>query len=98
MGFSTQYGQLRGEGVNALGNPTQDGDMSAYSLHMVNKWNNFTLATQGTYYDYDVQQAGVPNQGEILMGAFAFPTAVAQKAFIPAVSLSYYLETPRLAG
>lgn len=96
LGFSTQYGQLRGEGVNALGNPTQDGDMSAYSLHMVNKWNNFTLATQGTYYDYDVQQAGVPNQGEILMGAFAFPTAVAQKAFIPAVSLSYYLETPSI--
>ena len=96
VGFSAQFGQLEGKGLNAAGRPTQDGDMSAYSLHMINKWNNFTLASQGTYYDYKVDQAGVGNRGEILMGAFAFPTAVAAEAFIPAVSLSYYYETPSI--
>lgn len=96
VGFSAQFGQLQGKGVNAAGRPTQDGDMSAYSLHMINKWNNFTLASQGTYYDYKVDQAGVGNRGEILMGAFAFPTAVAAEAFIPAVSLSYYHATPSI--
>lgn len=96
LGFSLQYGQLKGKGVNAANNPTEDGDMNAVSVHMVNKWGNYTLATQATHYDYKVDQIAGLQRGEILAGAFSFPTAIATKATIPAVSLSYYYATPSI--
>lgn len=94
LGFSIQAGQLEGKGVNAAGNATRDGNMKALSVHMVNKWNNYTLATQATRYDYDVDTIAGLQNGEILAGAFSFPTAIPTKATIPAVSLSYYYATP----
>ncbi len=51
LGFSLEYGQLDSQG------PQDDGSLSAASVHMINKWDNFTLASQLTYYSYDVDAA-----------------------------------------
>ena len=91
LGFSLQYGQLDSQG------PQDDGDMFAGSLHMINKWNNFTLASQLTYYNIDVDAAQPLGTDTLVQyGAFDFPNTVATEAWIPAVSLSYYLATPSL--
>jgi len=91
VGASLEYGELKSEG------PQDDGSHWAASLHMVNKWNNFTLATQLTRYEYDVdanQPLGTDDL--VLFGAFDFPNTVAAKAWIPAISLSYNLATPSI--
>jgi hypothetical protein len=89
LGFSLQYGQLESKG------PQDDGDHYAVSVHMVNKWNNFTLASQLTRYEYDVdttQPLGTDQR--VQFGAYDFPSTAAAEAWIPAVSLSYYYATP----
>ncbi|MEJ2575643.1 MAG: hypothetical protein P8106_02880 [Gammaproteobacteria bacterium] len=92
LGFSAQYGQLKSKG------PEDDGDNYAASVHMVNKWNNFTLASQLTYYEYDVDATPLTGSDDlVLMGAFDFAWPVAAEAWIPAVSLSYYKPTPGIA-
>jgi hypothetical protein len=58
---------------------------------------NVKLAAQATYYVYDVYDSQPLGTYKLVQfGAFDFPTLVAAEAFIPAVSLSYYLETPGL--
>ncbi|MGM0552394.1 MAG: hypothetical protein ACQETK_01075 [Pseudomonadota bacterium] len=88
VGFSMQYGELKSKG------PQDDGDMMAVSGHMTNQWGNWTLASQLTYYDTDVD-ADQPLGTDTLVqyGAYDFPNTVAAEAWIPAVSLSYYHET-----
>ncbi len=88
LGFSLQYGELKSRG------PQDDGDMVAVSGHMTNQWGNWTLASQLTYYDIDVD-ADQPLGTDTLVqyGAYDFPNTVAAEAWIPAVSLSYYHET-----
>lgn len=89
VGFSLQYGQLESEG------PQDDGDHYAASVHMVNRWNNFTLASQVTRYKFDVDDMQPLGTDELVQfGAFDFPNTVAAEGWIPAVSLSYYHETP----
>lgn len=93
VGFSLQYGELKSNGVQ------DDGDHYAASLHMINKWNNFTLATQLTKYKFDIDTyspatTGAPTDKLIQFGAFDFPNVVATEGWIPAVSLSYYHATP----
>lgn len=96
VGFSLQYGQLESDG------PQDDGDHYAASVHMINKWQNFTLATQLTRYKFDIDPytpaspttVATPTNDLIQFGAFDFPSLVASEGWIPAVSLSYYLETP----
>lgn len=92
LGASLQYGQLESNGSQ------DDGDHFAGSLHSVSKWNSWTLASQLTYYNYDVDDAQ-PNGTDDLVqfGAYDFPTLVASEAVIPAVSLSYYYETADIA-
>ena len=95
IGFSLQYGQLESNGAQ------DDGEHYAASVHMVNKWNNFTLATQLTRYEYDFDAytpstattIATPTDKVIQFGAYDFPSLAASKAWIPAVSLSYYQET-----
>ncbi|MCF8037457.1 MAG: hypothetical protein K9K62_11335 [Desulfobacteraceae bacterium] len=91
LGASLQYGLLESNG------PQDDGDHMAGSLHAVNQLGNWKLAAQLTYYEYDVE-SGQPLGTEELVqfGAYDFPTLVAAEAMIPAVSLSYYLETPQV--
>ena len=91
VGFSLQYGELESKGSQ------DDGDHYAASMHMVNKWNNFTLATQLTRYNFDVdamQPLGTDKR--VQFGAFDFPSTAAAEAWIPAISLSYYNETPSI--
>ena len=88
LGMSLQYGELDSQGAQ------DDGDRYAASAHMVNKWNNFTLATQLTYYHFDVDSAQSLGTDKLVqMGAYDFPSTAAAEAWIPAVSLSYYHET-----
>ena len=89
LGISLQYGQLESDG------PQDDGDHYAASVHMVNKWDNFTLATQLTRYEFDVDAAQPLGTDKLVQfGAFDFPNTVAAEGWIPAISLSYYHETP----
>lgn len=91
VGASLQYGQLESNG------PQDDGDHYAGSAHAVFAIANFKLASQITYYKYDVESDQPLGTDKLVqMGAFDFPTLVAAEAWIPAVSLSYYLETPQV--
>ncbi|MBT0961911.1 hypothetical protein [Denitromonas iodatirespirans] len=91
LGASLMYGKLNSQG------PQDDGDRWAASAHMVNKWNNFTLATQLTRYSFNVDKNQPLGTDKVVrFGAFDFTTDVAAKAWIPAVSLSYYKETPSI--
>lgn len=89
LGFSLQYGELRSEG------PQDDGDHHAASVHMVNKWGHFTLAGQLTYFKFDVDAAQpLGTSDRVQMGAYDFPSTAAAEGWIPAVSLSYFHQTP----
>lgn len=89
LGASLMYGELKSDG------PQDDGNRWAASVHMVNKWSNFTLATQLTRYEFDVDAAQPLGTADLVQfGAFDFPNTVAAKAWIPAVSLAYTLQTP----
>ncbi|WP_018861039.1 hypothetical protein [Thioalkalivibrio sp. ALJ3] len=94
VGFSAQYGELRSRG------PQDDGDHFAVSGHMVNSWGNWTLASQLTYYKMDVDEHtlldGSVTDRRIDMGAYDFPNTVATEGWVPAISLSYYHETPNI--
>jgi hypothetical protein len=94
LGTSLQYGELKSNG------PQDDGSHYAASLHGVFKFSNITLATQATYYEYDVEYQNSTGDQEldtlVQMGAFDFPSLAAAEAWIPAVSLSYFLETPQV--
>jgi hypothetical protein len=90
IGLSLQYGQL--DGVLS-----EDGDHWAASLHMVNSYNNFTLATQITRYEYDIGTDSPLGTDQLIpMGAYDFAWPAATMAWLPAVSLSYKYNTPQL--
>ncbi len=92
LGFSLQYGQLDSRGIQ------DDGSHYAASLHMINKWNNFTLGTQLTRFDFDVDAAQPLGTDRLVQfGAYDFPNTVAAKGWLPAISLSYYATTPGIA-
>jgi uncharacterized small protein (DUF1192 family) len=91
VGASLEYGGLNSKG------PQDDGSHWAGSVHMVNKWRNFTLATQLTRYEFDVDADQPLGTADLVQfGAFDFPNTVAAKGWIPAVSLSYHLATPSI--
>ena len=92
LGASLQYGLLESEG------PQDDGDHFAGSVHAKSQWNNWTLTPQLTYYSYDVDDDQPLGTDELVqMGAYDFASLIASEAWIPAVSLSYYYETPQVA-
>jgi len=91
LGISLQYSELKSKGIQS------DGDHHAASIHMLNMWKNFTLASQITYYNYNVsdrQPLGTDNL--VQMGAYDFPSTAAARAWVPAISLSYYQKTNNL--
>ncbi|WP_017943108.1 MULTISPECIES: hypothetical protein [unclassified Thioalkalivibrio] len=91
VGFSAQAGELKSKG------PQSDGDHYAVSGHMVNNWGNWTLASQLTYYKFDVDANQPLGTDKLVqMGAYDFPNTVAAEGWIPAVSLSYYQETSNI--
>jgi len=91
LGVSLQYGELKSRG------PQDDGDHQAYSVHMVNKWQGFTLASQLTRFKFDVDSKQALGTDDLVqMGAYDFPSTAAAEGWIPAISLSYYREVPAL--
>lgn len=85
-GVSAQWGQLDGKRAS-------DGHHWAVSAHMINTLGDFTLASQLTRYGFSVEDAN----GLIALGAYDFAWPVASHAWIPAVSLSYRIDTPGIA-
>lgn len=91
LGASLQYGELKSKGVQ------KDGNHHAASVHMLNMWNDFTLASQITYYNYNVSDRQPLGTDKLVqMGAYDFPSTAAARAWVPAISLSYYQETNHL--
>ncbi|MGA9573099.1 MAG: hypothetical protein WBS20_04030, partial [Lysobacterales bacterium] len=94
LGASAQYGMLQSHGEQ------DDGEHYALSFHPVFKWSNWTLATQMTYYKYDIDgyvdttDDGIDNPTDTLVqvGGYDFPTFVATRAWVAGASLSYYNE------
>ena len=89
VGFSMEWGELDGKRA-------EDGHHWAVSGHMVNTLGDFTLATQLTRYQYDVDDSGLAAPNLIPLGAYDFAWPVATQGWIPAVSLSYRLDTPNI--
>lgn len=85
LGASFQIGQLINEG-NV--NDGDDGTAYAGAIHAVNQIDNIKLALQLTYYNYDIGGSDLINRG-----FYDFYADIATEGWIPAVSLSYYLET-----
>tara|TARA_R110002049_G_scaffold114812_5_gene266154 strand:+ start:1355 stop:2689 length:1335 start_codon:yes stop_codon:yes gene_type:complete len=87
VGVSMQWGELDGKRA-------EDGHHWAVSGHMVNTFDNFTLATQLTRYEFDVDDSSLGDLNLLALGAYDFAWPVATKAWVPAVSLSYRIDTP----
>jgi len=88
LGASFQIGQLINEGDV---NDGDDGTAYATAIHAVNQLNNWKLALQLTYYNYDIGGSDLINRG-----FYDFYADIATEGFIPAVSLSYYLQTDEI--
>ncbi|MBK1643635.1 hypothetical protein CKO25_02965 [Thiocapsa imhoffii] len=90
LGVSLQYGRLKGQRAN-------NGSHWAASVHMVNRIDQFTLASQLTRYEYDIDSDNPWGTAALIpMGAYDFAWPVASKAWIPAISISYLKETPQI--
>jgi hypothetical protein len=90
LGVSMQYGQLEGRRVD-------DGHHWAGSLHMINHFGGFVLASQLTRYQIHIDDNTPWGTDTLIpMGAYDFAWPVATKAWIPALSLSYRYDTPRI--
>lgn len=100
IGVSAQYGRLESRGIFE-----DDGEHYAFSVHMDNRIRGFTLRTQLTAYEFDIDtytanfDPGNPWDANdlIVMGAYDFPWATAAKATIPAVALSYTIVPERIS-
>ncbi len=94
LGASLQYGLLDSQG------PQSNGYHYAGSAHMVNEFNNFTLASQFTYFNHEISNhtltSGEVSDALIDMGAYDYAWPVAAEGYIPAVSLSYYHEVAQI--
>ncbi|MBC2602013.1 hypothetical protein H5P30_09510 [Puniceicoccus vermicola] len=86
LGASFQIGQLINKGDADEG---EDGTAYATAVHAVNQIHNWKLALQLTYYNYDIDGSDLINRG-----FYDFYADIATEGWIPAVSLSYYKETP----
>ncbi len=90
IGISLQYGELKGTS-------SDDGNHWAASGHMINRHNNFTLATQLTRLEIDISKNNPLASDELIpMGAYDFAWPATTMAWIPAVSLSYHYDATTL--
>ncbi|MFP4351397.1 MAG: hypothetical protein ACLFTU_01020 [Puniceicoccaceae bacterium] len=88
VGASFQVGELINKG-NV--NDGSDGTAWAGAVHAVNQIDNWKLALQATYYNYDIDGSDLINRG-----FYDFYADIATEGWIPAASLSYYYETEDL--
>lgn len=85
LGASFQIGELVNEGNVNNGD---DGTAWAGAVHAVNQLDNWKLALQLSYYNYDIDGSDLINRG-----FYDFYADIATEGYVPAVSLSYYHET-----
>ena len=91
IGSSLQYGSLDGSRLD-------DGDHWAVSAHAINRWDNLTLGVQVSRYGFDIDGNNPWGTDKLIpLGAYDFAWPVASDAWVPALSLSYRLETPDIA-
>lgn len=92
FGFSLLYSQLDAQ------NPgVDDGSRYAASVHMINRYGNLTLATQITRYEMSVDNDKDGKDDTLIkMGGFNYGEGVAAKAWLPAASLDYKINTPNI--
>ena len=88
VGASFQVGELINKG-NV--NDGDDGTAWAGAVHAVNQIDNWKLALQATYYDYDIGGSDLVNRG-----FYDFYADIATEGWIPAASLSYFYETDNI--
>lgn len=90
LGASLQFGELDGSRVD-------DGDHWAASAHAVYSRGNLTLGGQLSRYQIDIDDQNPWNSDELIpMGAYDFAWPVATGAWVPAVSVSYRINTDSL--
>lgn len=90
LGVSLQYGQLKGKDAD-------NGHHWAASAHMINQIGRLKIASQLTRYEMDIDSDNPLGTDTLIpMGAYDFAWPVATKAWVPAISLSYRYETPRI--
>jgi hypothetical protein len=90
LGISLQYGQRKGKHAD-------DGYRWAASAHMVNRIENFTIVSQLTRYEMVIVSDNLLGTDELVpMGVYDFAWPVAAKAWIPAISLSYKYQMPKI--
>ena len=86
VGISLQYGMLKGTNVGE----DDSGSHYALSAHMKNSFTDFTLYSQFSYFAHEITDDTFWGTGDlILMGAYDYPSLVASKGLIPALSLRY---------
>ncbi|MEP5566701.1 MAG: hypothetical protein ABJN62_02600 [Halioglobus sp.] len=90
LGSSLQYGKLQGSGVD-------DGSHWAGSVHAVSRLENFILGLQVSRYGLDIDEDNPWRTDELIpFGAYDFAWPVATDSWLPAVSLSYRIDTPQI--
>lgn len=93
FGLSLLYSDLESQlsGVD-------DGSRYAVSAHMINRFGDFTLATQLTRYEMSVDKDNDKEDDPLItMGGFNYGEGVASKAWLPGFSLSYKADTPDIS-
>ncbi|MBA6411599.1 hypothetical protein H2508_00505 [Parahaliea sp. F7430] len=87
---SYTHGQLDGTGVD-------DGEHWAASGHLVFNVDRFTLKAQLSRYEYRIDNATPWGNDELIpMGAYDFAWPIATKAWLPAITVSYLINTDTL--
>ena len=92
VGVSLQYGLLKEVDADDAGADMDDDGANHYALsaHMKNKFGDFTLFSQFSYYAHSIADETPWGTGDLIpMGAYDFAWPVASEGMIPALSLRY---------
>lgn len=94
VGASIQYGELEGRNVG-----DSNADHFAASVHAAGTFGNIKVATQLSYYEYDITNTPPWGTADLIpMGAFNFAWPVASEGWIPSISIQYQgIDTSGLA-
>ncbi len=92
VGVSLQYGLLKAVDADDAGADVDDDGANHYALsaHMKNKFGDFTLFSQFSYYAHSIADETPWGTSDLIpMGAYDLAWPVASEGMIPALSLRY---------